>query len=74
MEKIIKWSNEQFMKTNPDKTEILLLRPSCLNHEIVIKGVLMNEQCIRFSKLVKNVGVWLDENLKMNKHINSVVS
>ena len=74
MEKIIQWSNEQFMKINPDKTEILLLRPSCLNHEIVIKGVLMNEQCIRFSKLVKNVGVWLDENLKMNKHINSVVS
>ena len=74
MQKIIEWSNEQFMKINPDKTEILLLRPSSLNHEVVIKGVLVGDQCIRFSQYVKNVGVWLDENLDMNKHINSVVS
>ena len=62
------------MKINPDKTEILLLRPSCLNHEIVINGVLIDGQCIRFSKQVKDVGVWLDQNLDMNKHINSIVS
>ena len=74
MQKIIQWSNEQFMKISPDKTEILLLHPTCLNHEIVIKGVLIDEQCIRFSNIVKNVGVWIDENLNMNKHINSVVS
>ena len=74
MQKIIQWSHEQFMKINPDKTEILLLRPSCLNHEIVINGVFIDGQCIRFSKQVKNVGVWLDQNLDMNKHINSIVS
>ena len=62
------------MKINPDKNEILLLRPSWLNHEIVINGVLIDGQCIRFSKQVKNVGVWLDQNLDMNKHINSIVS
>ena len=74
MEHIITWNNIHFMKINPDKTELLLLRPSSLNREVVIKGVLFGEQCIRFSNQVKNVGVWIDNNLCMNKHVNSIVS
>ena len=62
------------MKINPDKTEILLLCPASLNKEVVIKGVIFEEQCIRFSNEVKNVGVWLDKNLTMDKHINQTVS
>ena len=34
----------------------------------------MDGQCIRFSNQVKNVGVWIDCNLTMNKHVNSIVS
>ena len=71
---IISWSNAHFMKINPDKTEILLLCPSSLNKEIIIKGVIFEEQCIRFSTEVKNVGVYLDKNLNMNKHVNQMVS
>ena len=29
---------------------------------------------MRFSHEVKNVGVWLDNNLKLDKHINMIVS
>ena len=32
------------------------------------------EQCIRFSKVVKNVGVWLDEVMNLSTHVNKVVS
>ena len=71
---IIEWSNAHYMKINPDKTEILLLYPCCMNKEIIIKGVIFEDQCIRFSTEVKNVGVWLDKNLQMDKHINSVTS
>ena len=71
---IIEWSNAQFMKINPDKTEIELLCPSSLNKEIIIKGVIYKDQCIRFATEVKNVGVWIDRNLNMNKHINHIVS
>ena len=71
---IIQWSNAHYMKINPDKTEILLLCPSSLNNEVVIKGVIFEGQCIRFSTEVKNVGVWLDKNLKMDKHVNQLVS
>ena len=71
---IVNWSNAHYMKINPDKTEILLLCPASMNNDIVIKGVIFEGQCIRFSTEVKNVGVWLDRNLNLNKHINHIVS
>ena len=37
-------------------------------------GFLYQEQCIRFSDNVKNVGVYIDMNLNMDKHVNTVVS
>ena len=74
LHRIINWSNAHYMKINPDKTEILLLCPSSLNDEVIIKGVIFEDQCIRFSTEVKNVGVWLDRNLTMDKHVSQVVS
>ena len=56
MQEMIHWSNEFFMKINPDKTEIILLRPTSLNQNVIINGVFIEEQCIRFSNEVKNVG------------------
>ena len=74
LDEIVKWSYLHYMKINPDKTELLLLRPSSLNNEVIINGILYEGQCIRFSSEVKNVGVWVDQNLSMEKHINSIVS
>ena len=74
IEEIIKWSFVHYMKINPDKTEIMLFRPSSLNNEVIINGIFIEGQCIRFSDEVKNVGVWLDKNLTMNKHVNNIVS
>ena len=71
---VVKWSFAHFMKINPDKTEMILFRPPSLNKEVVINGIFFEEQCIRFSNEVKNVGVWLDRNLSMEKHINLIVS
>ena len=62
------------MKINPDKTELILLYPPSLNKEVIIRGILFGDQCIRFSEFVKNVGVLLDRNLNMSKHINNIVS
>ena len=74
MDEITHWMNGQHLKINPDKTEILLLYPKNLKERIKIKGTFINEQCIRFSNDVKNVGVWLDENLSFDKHINKIVA
>ena len=74
LKQIIEWSNTHYMKINPDKTEIFLLCPSSLNSEVIIKGVIFDGQCIRFSSEVKNVGVVLDMNLNFDKHVNLRVS
>ena len=74
LREVFHWSHEHFMKVNPDKTEILLLRPPSLNKEVIINGILFDDQCIRFSDKVKNVGVILDKNLSLDQHINGVVS
>ena len=74
MNQITLWMNEHFLKINPDKTEILLLYPKELEERVVIKGTFVNGECIRFSDDVKNVGVWLDKNMSMEKHTNKVVS
>ena len=74
LDEIVSWSNGFFMKINPDKTEILLLCPPSLNSEIIIRGIIYNEQCIRFSSEVKNVGVILDQNLQMDTHIKHITS
>ena len=71
---IIYWMNAHFLKINPDKTELILLHPQSLQKEIIIGGTIIGQQCVRFSDEVKNVGVWLDKNLSMDKHVNSIVS
>ena len=71
---VAKWMNRYFLKINPDKTEILFLFPKELRDSVIVHGTFLEGQCIRFSSAVKNVGVWLDEQLSMNIHINKIVS
>ena len=74
VQNVTSWMNQQYMKVNTDKTEIILFFPKSLKDQVVIKGTIIGEDCIRFSKEVKNVGVWLDENLLMDKHVNSIIA
>ena len=72
--KITEWINSQFLKINHDKTEIILFHPESLINQVIIGGTTVGSECIRFSNEVKNVGVWLDKNFKMDKHINKIVA
>ena len=63
-----------FLKINPDKTEIILFYPKSLQDQVIIKGSFVEDDCIRHSEAVKNVGVWLDKNLSFDKHVNAIVS
>ena len=65
---VTKWMNSQFLKINPDKTELLLLYPKSLENNVIIGGTVINDQqCIRFSGNVKNIGVWLDKHLDLKR-------
>ena len=75
MNHVTNWMNNHFLKINPDKTELLLFYPKLLDHKVTIRGtILTGGQCIRFSDAAKNVGVWLDKHLSMDKHVNHIVS
>ena len=74
MAEISHWMNLMFLKINPDKTEIIIFHPKTLKDNVIIKGTFVGDQCIRFSTEVKNVGVWLDEQLNLNSHVNKIVS
>ena len=42
---------------------------------MIIKGTIIgHQQCIRFSDVVKNVGVWVDKNLDLTCHVNKIVA
>ena len=71
---VTEWMNSMFLKINPDKTEMILFHPDWLRSQVIVRGTNIGDECIRFSDEVKNVGVWLDQNLNLDKHINKIVS
>ena len=74
MDNVKKWMNVHKLKINTDKTEITLFHPKGLENQVIIKGTHFDNQCIRFTPVVKNIGVWLDQHLNMEHHINKIVS
>ena len=74
IDNVANWMNVNFLKINQDKTEMILFHPKSLRRQVIIGGTFIGEECIRFSKYVKNVGVTLDNNLTLDKHVNNIVS
>jgi hypothetical protein len=74
IDKVANWMNENFLKVNQEKTELILFHPKSMEHQVIIGGTFIGKECIRFSKAVKNVGVTLDNNLTLEKHVNNIVS
>ena len=67
------WMNEHFLCLNQGKTKILVIAPPSIQPEIVIRGVFIQNICIRFVKSAKNLGVILDDELSFDCQINKVV-
>ena len=66
---INKWMNNNFLKLNEDKTEVLLIGPK-LKREMLIKNLGGLTRWIKPE--VINLGVILDSDLNFNSHINKV--
>ena len=67
------WMNEYFLCLNQGKTKILVIAPPSVQPEIVIRGVFIENICIRFVKSAKNLGVILDDELSFESQINKVI-
>ena len=44
LEEVTAWMNYQFLKINPDKTELLLFYPESLENDIIIRGTMINDK------------------------------
>ena len=65
--------NEYFLKLNESKTKFLIMAPPSIQLEIVIRGIFIGSDCIRFVNSAKNLGVILDDVLSFETQINNVV-
>ena len=71
---VANWMHIHCLKINAEKTEINLFYPKSLQDQVKIGGTLIGDDCVRYSRHVKNVGVWLDNHLKFDCHVNKIVA
>ena len=65
--------NDHFLRLNQAKTKILVIAPPSVKKEVVIGGMFLDKNCIRFVDSAKNLGVILDTELSFDIQINKVV-
>ena len=64
------WMIVNKLKLNEDKTEVLLCNPKHLEVVDYVNEINIGNEKVVFSKKVKNLGVYFDESLSMESHIN----
>ena len=67
------WMRDHFLCLNESKTKILVISPPSISKQIIISGIFMNSNCIRFSESAKNLGFILDSQLTFDQQVNKVV-
>ena len=67
------WMNEYFLCLNQSKTKILVIAPPSLQPEIIIRGIFLENTCIRFVDSAKNLGIVLDNVLSFDVQVNKIV-
>ena len=67
------WMNNYFLQMNDMKTQMILFGPPKVLHDIQIRGINIEpDTTIRFISSVKNLGIYLDSHLTLNKQITEV--
>ena len=69
LSKVKHWMNAFFVKLNESKTNIIVFAPKRIEKDININGLFIDSECIRFSKVVENLGVLLDNKLTFKQQI-----
>ena len=67
--KVKHWMNTFFVKLNESKTNIIVFAPKRIEKDITINGLFIDNKCIRFSNVVENLGVLLDNQLTFKQQI-----
>ena len=75
LKRIFEWSSRHGLQINPQKSQCIIIGSRQLLSRIdsqVIPPVSLNGVCIPFSTSVKNLGVFFNETLTWNDHINFI--
>ena len=72
IEDIRQWMAVNKLKLNDDKTEFLVLSSAKQQHKIPEKALTIGSSTVSRSSTAKNLGVIMDSNLNMERHISSV--
>ena len=67
-----KWTFNNKLKLNPCKTEFLILCSKPNRHKIAISELVLNDSTISETPTAKNLGVWIDNSLTMERHVNEL--
>ena len=65
--------NEYFLNLNECKTKLLIMAPLSIQLQIVIRGIFIGYECIRFVDSAMNLGIILDNTLSFESLINNLV-
>ena len=69
---IVSWMNNNMLKINADKTEVILFSSKSNQKHVETISVKIGKEDIKPSTNVRNLGAFLDSEMNMEKHINSV--
>lgn len=69
---INKWMNTNKLKMNNDKTELLLCGTHSKLNSVQAKSVKIGNEVINYSKKVKNLGMFFENNLSMNCAVSHI--
>ena len=69
---ISEWMLSERLKLNDDKTEFVIIGTRLQFAKVNVDSLTVGNYTIVPSSEVKNLGCWLDNQLKMDKHINKI--
>ncbi|XP_061151098.1 probable RNA-directed DNA polymerase from transposon X-element isoform X1 [Syngnathus typhle] len=69
---IKQWMSLNFLRLNPDKTEMLIIGPTRYQHLFKETAITIDNRTITQSDTVTNLGVIFDQTLSFQKHIKNI--
>ena len=67
------WMNENKIKLNDAKTEVILIGRPDVVKKVTHDSVVFGNDVIKISNTVKNLGVFIDSDLSFKSHVNSTI-
>ena len=74
LEDIRAWMSLNFLKLNKNKTEFIIVGVQQQLDKVTDLSIKIGDDKITNSTVVKNLGVYIDSELKLSTHVNRIVS